>query len=347
MQTKYLLLKPSMLAGIGDSILALIQAVSYAKLSGRTLCIDWTGGMYGMPDDQNFFHRIFKVNNIPIIEEIPKGLSVYPTVWEKYLDKTFEQLKRDDNFLERHFAPAVKKYSFDVSKFDYQEDILVMWDFHQFDKLIDPLIEKGIINNSHSEYYAMGKVFEKFISLAPEPAYYIEKNWDKIVGDSINAKIVGVHIRDTKESMNSFGYIPRIRYSQSVDSLVEEIRGNILIYLATDNISAQREFITKYGNKVISKSKWFKKPGKPIHLSLKNCPDKWRNILDAIFDMFALSRCDYLVRRKQSSFSTASQVIGLFKNENVVIQFKEMTNKQKIRYQLSKAKNVFLKVLKN
>jgi len=165
---KYLLLKPSITAGIGDQILSLIAAVAYARLTNRVLSVDWRGGMYGMPLEENLFERLFELNGVDYESAVPNGSSVYPPVWKEALGKTFEQLKMDNNF-EWDRKAAIKIYSIDATKLDYDEDTLVMWDFDQFKKMVPALIERRIIKNCRSQTRAIEQMFDKFVRFREDP----------------------------------------------------------------------------------------------------------------------------------------------------------------------------------
>ncbi|NNC98698.1 MAG: hypothetical protein HKN85_00810, partial [Gammaproteobacteria bacterium] len=58
MSRKWLVVKASGGGGLGDSIKSLLVAALYASLSGRTLVVDWSGGVYSDGDD-NPFWRLF------------------------------------------------------------------------------------------------------------------------------------------------------------------------------------------------------------------------------------------------------------------------------------------------
>jgi len=326
---KYLLLKPSINAGIGDQILALISAVAYARLTGRVLSVDWRGGMYGMPLEENLLERLFELDGIDYQSTIPAGNSVYPAAWKERLQKSFDQVREEDEF-EWDRQAGVDIYSVDITHFDYDEDILVMWDFFRFKKMIPALIERRIIKNCRSQTRAIEQMFDKFVRFREDPALYIDENWNKISEPFLNGRVIGVHVRETQESFDSYGQLKRNRYFQLVDTILKRDKSVKSIFLATDNAEVQAEFKSRYGDKIFYKEKWFAEVGSPLHQSLDDCPDNWVNLLDAIFDIYALSQCDYLIRREESSFSKLSECIGVFESDKVKILSPEKSLREKV-----------------
>lgn len=81
-KTKYLVLKGC--AGLGNRFITLMKAINYAKMSGRTLYVDWSDGMFGALG-KNAFSEYFDIKGIKCcdIEEVMNayhaGASCYPS----------------------------------------------------------------------------------------------------------------------------------------------------------------------------------------------------------------------------------------------------------------------------
>ena len=328
-EMKYLLLKPSISAGIGDQVLALISAVAYARLTNRVLSVDWRGGLYGMPRDENLFDRLFEVSGVEIEAPIPEDRSVCPAAWKGRLEKSFDQVRKEDKFESGRHA-SINIYSVDVTRLDYDEDVLVMYDFSGFKKMIPDLIENRIIKNCKSQTKAIEQIFDRYVHFKEGPSLFLHENWEKISSRFLNGRVIGVHVRETQESFDTYGQLKRNRYYNQIDSILERNSSVKSIFLATDNAEVQAEFKSKYGDKIFYKEKWFAEVGSPLHQSLDDCPDNWVNLMDAIFDIYALSQCDYLIRREESSFSKLSECIGVFENDKVKILSPEKSMREKI-----------------
>ncbi|MEO1592230.1 MAG: nodulation protein NodZ, partial [Cyanobacteria bacterium J06632_22] len=82
MQDQYLLLKGY--AGLGNRIAALVTAILYAKLSKRTLVVDWRDDFYSS-DGRNVFDALFQTQSIPIdtaLEILDQAaISIAPDAW--------------------------------------------------------------------------------------------------------------------------------------------------------------------------------------------------------------------------------------------------------------------------
>jgi len=324
---KYVICEGPVEAGLGDLIFAVITAIAYAKLTDRHLCIDWRCGIYGMPPEENLFDKIFKLNDVDYYFGLPQSDSINPLIWKDSLNKSFEQLRRENGFPEFDRKLAIEQYSVDYTKFDHEEEIVVIWDFDHFDHLIDPLTERGIIEKPKSELHAMGQIYHKYFQLQEEPARFIKSRLNKIFKKAGNSKILGVHVRETDESFDCYKPTKRRDYFYKTNTILKKDKSIQKIFLATDNIKVQEQFISKYGKKVLVNEKWFDQPGDPLHLSLDHCPDKLENILNALLEIYALARCDYLIRRRQTSFSRLSECIGWI--DNVEIIEKELTMREK------------------
>lgn len=320
---KHLVLKVSMTAGLGDGILALIQALAYAYLTGRVLHVDWRGGWYGMPEKENLFDRIFETQRLSYSPELPSSGMVFPPAWSGSLTKTFTQKRDEDGFDSRaaHFdiKEALRRYSLNYDRQDYEEEILVTWDHYQFHRLVGDLTQNGVIPTQSSKFKAMGHVYNAFLRFKPEPLRYIEQHWESLRSTEEDEKIIGVHVRETEESFNVYGAVSRKKYFSAINRFLRVKSGPELIFLATDNQEVQSAFKKYYGDIVRSKPKWFDEPGQPLHIGTAGRPNNWTNLLDALFEMHALSRCGYLVRRRESSFSRVSQIIGLFPETQVAL----------------------------
>lgn len=62
-KTKYLVLKGC--AGLGNRFITLMKAINYAKVSGRTLYVDWSDGMFGALG-KNAFSEYFDIKVISV-----------------------------------------------------------------------------------------------------------------------------------------------------------------------------------------------------------------------------------------------------------------------------------------
>jgi hypothetical protein len=186
---KFLLVKGR--AGLGNRILCALTGILYARLTGRRLIIDWRDETYSN-DGSNVFHRFFQCHCSSQTEEIPVTDSISPNIWRGHLHESAIDISR-------RYPPAVpgdlevwRRFSVDISKLDYKEDVLVMFSY----------IEQVDILRRHfnGSCKALRKASTKAIlkellreNLKPHPL--IQERVDRFKQDWLNQKTVGVHIR--------------------------------------------------------------------------------------------------------------------------------------------------------
>src|SRR5574341_1361148 len=123
---KFLLVKG--IAGLGNRILSALIGILYARLTGRRLLVDWSDHYYSN-DGSNVFHRFFQCSLCSPTDEIPNTDSVSPRIWRGYLNESaWNMRKRYGNIND---LGTWQKFSIDLTKLDYQEDVLVMWTYDE------------------------------------------------------------------------------------------------------------------------------------------------------------------------------------------------------------------------
>ena len=163
-----LILKASHAAGFGDLIRCLLVAIAYAKVSGRSLYVDWRGGLYGHPVDRNLFDDLFDLVDLDYTAEPPSGTNVHPPRWSGVLDRTFAAVYDEDGERPWDRAAAIATYSSDLRELHYPQSIVVMWDFDQFPKLRPALAQQLAIPASLSDAEAMGLLYQRHLRLRPD-----------------------------------------------------------------------------------------------------------------------------------------------------------------------------------
>lgn len=326
---KHVVQKISVTMGLGDAILSFIQALAYAQITGRVLHVDWRGGWYGMPARENVFDRLFEVHGLEYSSDLPDDEAVVPGAWEGRLTNTFTQTMEEDSFEARsgkwNRQEALRRYSADLCAQEYTENIVITWDHYQVKRLLPKLTETAGVARTSTNIEAMGQIFNRFVRLKPDLQRQLDDFWAFVARGEHHSKILGVHVRETNESFAVYGPISRKRYFAAVDRFLRKRGGPEVIFLATDNSDVVEAFQEYYGDAVRAKAKWFDAPGNPLHLATSGRANNWNNLLDAIYEMYALSRCGYLVRRRESSFSRVSEAIGLIPGNRVALMERDWT----------------------
>lgn len=121
---KFLLVKG--ITGLGDRILCALGGILYARLSERTLVVDWSDSLYSS-GGVNVSHRFFKSQSCSPTDDIPTTDSVYPAIWR---DRLYEPAQRIAEKYGHNPDGILRELSIDLSRLDYQEDLLVLVQFH-------------------------------------------------------------------------------------------------------------------------------------------------------------------------------------------------------------------------
>lgn len=304
---KYLIVKGSGGGGLGDSIRSVLVGILYAKASGRSLYVDWSHGNFG-PEFVNVFPDFFTIRNLQIVDILPDSASVYPPAWEGRLDYSLDKIYREDGNPPWDRQQTIARYSFDMSRIDYPQDVLVMWEFDQLDKLrghLDPEMRAAPAIN------VLGDIYNNFITVNNA----ISDQVNKATGESFVSSTIGMHLRMTNEFARNKGSVSLKKYFKALDNILDKIP-EASIFLATDNLDCLKLIKARYKN-VFTREKWFSVPGDPLHLN-QSCPDRLTSTQDALVEMLLLSRCAHLICPDNSSFSLVARIIAPGEKQNVI-----------------------------
>lgn len=306
---KIVVVKGSGGGGLGDRIRTVLTAILYAKLADRELFVDWDDGVYSQPGT-NAFPKLFELRGVDQGLSIPSSDSVRPTLWKGNLGLTMHELYCRHGPIPWDRKAAIHNYSFDLSRLDYPEDVLVMWEFDQFSKLRNHFKGGFAQLLQKSDGKIMTELLQENLVLSEELQELVEK-WKN---SFFSKSVIGVHIRKTKEADCARGTVSLKTYHAELNRL---LRGspNARIFLATDNSEIIQDFNKKYTN-TVTRKKWLANPGESLHLN-PHCPDRLQNAIDAVVDMHLLSECNYLIYPRNSSFSTVSMYMSKAPPENI------------------------------
>ncbi|WP_309399508.1 hypothetical protein [Cerasicoccus maritimus] len=304
---RYVVLKGSNAAGLGDRLLALCSALAYAKLTGRTLVIDWRDGLYGQVG-QDAFSSALRLVNVKHSVEIPKGITIAPPLWRDKLDFTFSELVS-------HYEPqhpwdrnaAHTLYSIDQGNLDYQEDIVVIWDYEQFDKMV-PALRKHLRRPCATIYELRNQLLREH--LRPTPP--LQNRIDRAIHE-IQTPAIGLHVRATQEGMSR--YVDVAIFEHFLEALSQR-RAYASIFLASDNIEIVERLQQNFS--VTTTQKWYPAAWEPMHLSDKR-PDKTENLLEAMTDIYLLASCQTILYSLCSSFGHAASLLSECSEDEVYL----------------------------
>ena len=284
---KFLIAKGSGGGGLGDSIKSLLAAALYAELSQRILIVDWRGGVYS-DGKNNPFDAVFEVINVDHQAELPESNSVYPPAWQGRITHSLHEIYTEDGWTQWDRAQTIANYSFDLSRLDYPQDVLLMWEFDQAEKLLRSFPDIHDLDGLYQ--YAAGRYLRPVVEFRTA----LEHHSSRFSGPTL-----GVHFRATQEFFASKGAVSVRQYFTELEQIVKQ-QAIHEMFLATDNCQMQTEFISRYPQVHVT-HKWFADAGQPLHL---NTPEsvKLTALKEALLDMLLLSKCDRLLINTSSSF---------------------------------------------
>jgi hypothetical protein len=282
---------------MGNRVFSLLSAILYARLTGRRLLVDWSDPSYSN-DRSNSVHRFFDSKEFDPSDEIPETKSVRPAIWRDHLRESVRAMVRA-HMPTRWDDPLVSRpLSIDVSRVDCEEDLLVFWSYFP---LIDAMRRhfRGPFAVLHKldTFTILKQLIRESLQLHPE----IRERVRQIKGSWPAGPVLGVHVRYS-DKKTRFSVI-----QQKVAALLSQHPG-MRLFLATDNKSIEDLFERTWPG-TMTAPKWYPSATKKMHEN-EECPDKVRNGVEALIDLYLLADCDYLVVDTSSAFSHLATILS-------------------------------------
>lgn len=291
---------------MGNRMLCAVTGILYGQLTGRLAVIDWRDASYSN-DGSNTFSRFFDSSQVLPETILPKNASIRPHIWTGQLHKSMSTML-SENDPDKHRSIWIhRKYSIDVRRLDYDEDIVVFW---YYTGRINAIKTK--LQNPYCVFAGLDSdgIIRKVLLEQMKPSDEVRCRIDDYKS-AIDwpEKVIGLHIRYTDMRTNL------AHYERALKRLLRR-EPNAHIFLATDNKQISMEYHERYKN-VFSTSKWFPGELSPVHQN-PSCPDKVLNGIEALVDMYLLADCDYLIYPGASTFSRLARLLSKIPNENVI-----------------------------
>jgi hypothetical protein len=301
---KYLVVKAK--GGMGNRMLGAITGILYGQLTGRKTVIDWRDESYSN-DGTNAFARFFSCPGVFPETILPEHGSIRPGVWRNELHKTMDSMMAELDS-DKHSSVFVhRKYSVDVRKLDYAEDIVVFWHYVGRIRAL-----RANLQNSSNGFAGMDcdgivrKVLLEQMRLSNEVRQHIN---DFKSATGWPPKVIGLHIRNT-DMKTDLGH-----YERALQRFLER-EPSAHVFLATDNRQVECQYQRRY-KRVFSTPKWFPDDSSAMHQN-STCRDKVLNGIEALVDMYLLAGCHYLIYPGGSTFSRMSRLLSDIPAERVV-----------------------------
>ena len=300
---KYLLVKAK--GGMGNRMLCAVTGILYGQLTGRKTVVDWRDESYSN-DGTNAFPKFFSCPSIYSETLLSEHGSIRPIIWVNELHKSMDSMisERDPK---KHSSIFIhRKYSVDIRKLEYDENILVFWYYTQHiralrEYLRDPKYGFAGLTTSQIIRKVLYEQLTLDAGIRRKIADFKAQYWQQTV--------IGLHVRYTDRKTNLARYECALRRF-----LRREPKAHI--FLATDNKQISREYHERYKN-VFSTPKWFPDNLSAMHQNFA-CQDRVLNGIEALIDMYLLADCDYLIYPGSSAFSWVSRLLSNIPTEKVV-----------------------------
>jgi len=312
-------------AGLGNRLITLASAIEYANITNRTLFVDWSDGQFSI-EGINAFNIHFELKNVKSVYELKKSdlenKSIYPnTLGKENLEQPFYNLYASNGGLTlnrfRKIIPTRGKFSrlhehwapIHKTKVQTLKNTIASVFTDSFlelgGRLSYNLPEDIVIFADHIPAFNP-LLLRKHITLNSTTSSLVECHWkEKFEGKFV----IGVHVRwSDKKPLGKL---------EKLHQLIETIRSKeSYIYLATDNLEIQNEFIFKYSKFIKTETNL---PELPSNIGLHSYAKESKNkdliensFKESILDMWLLSKCNILIAQEGSTFSLISSVL---KNE--------------------------------
>lgn len=281
--------------GFGNRILAATTGVVLAELTGRTAVVDWREGGYAARG----------VNSYPLLFDDPVGIDaavlddrrdVAPAIWSGRVGATVWDLMEEVDPKDHSGPFAYRRYSIDLANPEAPERLAVYWSY--LPKLAR--IARRVRRDPRFRGMSLDDVTRRALGRYFRPNARVRGEVDALFAGR-ERPVIGVHIRytDRKVSLDRiFSAVRRLR----------DRMPRAAIFLATDNAGVQSAFRERFdGVFVIEKA--LGNDDASLHEQLE-LDDQLREAENALIDMWALSRCDWLVHSRHSTFSVAAALIG-------------------------------------
>lgn len=291
---KYLLVKGT--SGIGNRIFALATAILYSQITKRQLVVDWTDTSYGGSDNFNSFSYFFDCSVNQDLSVLPQTDDIFPEVWIGNLDMTFGgmQQKLKQEGLNKNLI------SCQVTQIDYPQQILV---FGSYSSKIHLMKKQNYLTGKFAEYAQLDvkAILTKIIKENINISEHLTAKFNQFIKDKFCDYTIGVHIRYSDMK------VPVEEIYKLVEKQLKK-KPTATIFLATDSQMIMEEFKQKFNNVIVAE-KWFSPNGERLHQNWDECQDRLTNGIEALQDIYLLSRCQSLIFSSQSSFGYLASIL--------------------------------------
>lgn len=282
--------------GLGNRMLSAITGLALADLTGRTPYIDWRDGMYLAPGE-NLYPALFDASWMGEVAQLDHETDVAPSLWSGRLaEHPVDVIRRD--FPKQHQDPLLyRRLSIPFSGKAPTAKVGVFWSYlPKLRRLAGRLARDPRFAGRSLDTITQGYLDRYF-----RPVQQVTQRIDAVF-DKLEKPVIGVHIRFTDRK------VPLDRIMRELDRLARAMP-EATIFLATDSEEAQTAILSRFPN-VVTIEKALSKSDVALHFSSESFVDPVEEARNALADMMALARCDWLLHSRHSTFSVTAALIG-------------------------------------
>lgn len=282
--------------GLGNRMLSAVTGIVLAQLNNRTPYIDWRDGMYLAPGE-NLYPYLFEADWMGDLARFDDAQQVAPAIWSgRITEHPVDIIHRA--YPNSHSDPLIyRKLSITLTGPDPAEPVGVFWSYLPKLMRLQPRMAR------HPDF--MGRDLSDITSDTLDryfrPVSAVRERVDAIFR-GLDQPVIGVHIRFTDRK------VPLPKIISSLAKLKSDMP-KARIFLATDSAQAQAAILSRFPDtQTIDKA--LAADGAALHVTGSSFSDPVAEARNALIDMIALSRCDWLLHSQHSTFSVTAALIG-------------------------------------
>jgi len=320
------------ISGLGNRLRCVAASIEYGKKTNRAVYVDWTDGMFAAKGE-NAFNKYFRIIDYPHFTSLDNVdcESFYPAVYEQIpkdgdIYDCFERKQMENRYLRKilhyifeglhkigaknpRFDEKVAKWSHCyqcfVLKPEYQKKYEETGLFTYGSHLNTNIEADAVLYVSNIPFYS-ADTMRQHIALQP----WVEEKVEEFVKEKkLDEDTVSVHIRASGKKC--FGDMKK--FTVKLKRFCQE-KGIKRVFLCTDNNDAENLFKKEFPEMLVTQDKYIPeiRTGETgIHDFARDSGDeslKERLTLEAVIDMFAMTKTKYLFYQFGSTFSEISKV---------------------------------------
>lgn len=290
--------------GLGNRMLSAVTGIVLARLNKRTPYIDWRDGMYVAPGE-NLYPHLFEADWMGDLEAFNDAAQVAPPIWSGRMTEHPTNIIHRE-YPNKHSDPLIyRKLSIDLVGPDPAEAVGVFWSYLPKLKRLESRMARDPAFRGRDLSDITSDCLDHYFR--PVPA--VQERVDAIF-NGVPRPIIGVHIRFTDRK------VPLPKIIGSLAKLKSDMP-DARIFLATDSAEAQAAILARFPD-TLTIDKALASNGAALHVAAAEFSDPVAEARNALIDMVALSRCDYLIHSRHSTFSVTAALIGRIPQANQI-----------------------------